>query len=829
MSGAEAAHVLGLISSIISIVEATKQVYDAVGDSASLPKNFKAAAIKLPLIIKLLEDAERYASNSDVSTQDAFVGTLTDCKGQAEALQLLFKKVMPDEGGDKYVRYMKAARTIGKGGRVESLMKRILDDLQLLSTKFPDSTTRRRKDQLTEAIQDVNRMEPSLPDNTQEASSYTNYGPGAQIVNASGGTQYNNTGPGQQYIDMRNLTSDDINHECLLALDCPDTLKVKNRLKEGKDRLLQESIDWILQDPGYIDWMNGNKISLLWIKGGAGKGKTMMSIGLVERLSSTADASAETLVTYSFCQNTDYKLNTLESIIKGMILRLVKQRPKLIGSLRSRWDVAGREFSENVTSWQSLWDIFLEMLEDCDRQRIYIVLDALDECQAERDNMDSFLKCLVRTGLQRPSKIKWLLTSRPTENTEKELLSGSYTALVDLELNSGHVSDGVKAYIESKMDELDRRQNYGRYLRRKIQMEIAAKAEDTYLWVSLACKALESICRDDALTAIQKLPPGLYSLYDQKFDQLHSTGLGQAVVGRTMRLLKAMMLAYRPLNLSEVNSVTGLSPADAKSAVRTCTSFIEMRNIESDDTFISISSSDIVFDNELNADDESDQDQDQELSVSIEFVHQSARDYLAGKAGDIVDEGYQRFDDGNIALNCVSHLSQMLSANLVGLPQLDSERHQGNKHMYTKLATLRYAATFWIRHLANAGNKTDIQDATAEDGEIGRFFQNKSLMWFECLALVGKLPAAMEDLRAFLDVRNLQDCLKFFLAVSEQHLMANVQFRKSRCAPCVAKADTKNGKVMEPSFENIPWHQLCRSIFARRNKNRVNNQSIRGD
>lgn len=47
---------------------------------------------------------------------------------------------------------MKAARTIGKGGRVETLVGGILDDLQLLATNFPDVTTPRGKDQLLRAI-----------------------------------------------------------------------------------------------------------------------------------------------------------------------------------------------------------------------------------------------------------------------------------------------------------------------------------------------------------------------------------------------------------------------------------------------------------------------------------------------------------------------------------------------------------------------------------------------------------------------------------------------------------------------------------------------------
>jgi hypothetical protein len=165
MSGIEAAGLaLSMISTIISIIDATNQVYEAVKDEAGLPTNFKTAATKLPLISKLLEDAERYVLAADEATETAFTPTLEDCKAQATQLQELFEKVMPEEGESKWDRYVKAARTIGKGGRVENLVGGILDDLQLLATRFPEVTTLRTKEQLAKAVEEVTKMEPSLPD-----------------------------------------------------------------------------------------------------------------------------------------------------------------------------------------------------------------------------------------------------------------------------------------------------------------------------------------------------------------------------------------------------------------------------------------------------------------------------------------------------------------------------------------------------------------------------------------------------------------------------------------------------------------------------------------
>jgi hypothetical protein len=493
-------------------------------------------------------------------------------------------------------------------------------------------------------------------------------------------------------------------------LRCPDTLAVKNRLKENKDKLLHKSIDWILQDSQYLNWRDGDDVCLLWVKGGAGKGKTMMSIGLIERLSYPQDES--TVVTYFFCQNADYELNTITAIIRGLILQLVNRQNELKESLRRRWDTENARFNEDITSWRTLWKVFSEMLHQCKCPKVYVIVDALDECQD--DGMADLLKLIVRTGLDQPSKIKWLLTSRPLDSAERELLAGPDQVLVSLELNSKPITDAVKSYIAFKVDELNRRCNYGPTLRQKIQAELIEKAEDTYLWVSLVCKRLESVHRDDALTTIQDLPPGLHPFYNRMFNQLNK---GEpALVRGCMRLLKAMMLAYRPLNVEEVGSVAGLSDqlVVIEACINRCASFIKGRGTD------------------------------------IEFVHQSARDYLTEKDGRSILDSHKYYGHGEIALNCLSYLTEQLTVNLIKLSRPDSTWKSAEKNAL--MASVDYAATFWVQHLECVKRTTLIQNALAEHGGVDIFFRTKFLEWLECLSLLDRLPRAREALSTLTDI-----------------------------------------------------------------------------
>jgi hypothetical protein len=127
-----------------------------------------------------------------------------------------------------------------------------------------------------------------------------------------------------------------------------------------------------------------------------------------------------------------------------------------------------------------------------------------------------------------------------------------------------------------------------------------------------------------------------------------------------------MMLAYRPLNIAEVDSVTGLSDqlVTIETLVDRCASFLKMQGID------------------------------------IEFVHQSARDYLSEKNGQSILDSYECYGHSEIILSCLSYLSQRLKVNLVDLPRPDSTRELMKRNAL--VASVDYTATLWVQHLNGA-------------------------------------------------------------------------------------------------------------------------------
>jgi hypothetical protein len=94
MSGAEARFVVSLIAGVISIIDATKTVYDAAKDAEGQPEAFRQVATRLPLVNEILHSAKERTKTLDESAQEALEPILESCKVKAKNLKKLFQKVI---------------------------------------------------------------------------------------------------------------------------------------------------------------------------------------------------------------------------------------------------------------------------------------------------------------------------------------------------------------------------------------------------------------------------------------------------------------------------------------------------------------------------------------------------------------------------------------------------------------------------------------------------------------------------------------------------------------------------------------------------------------
>ena len=202
MSGAEAIAVLGIISSIISIVDGTKQVYSAASNAKGLPEAFVEVANRLPVVETILESAKKHIEDNEADDEvcQRAKTVMEACKTKTEKLLKLFQKVVPADSASRTERYLAAVKTLGKGSRVETLMKGILEDVNLLAISNDLATeTNERGKELTKAINDITALSPSLLEDANDEAGFTAIHSGSGAINQSKGDQFNNPGSGHIY------------------------------------------------------------------------------------------------------------------------------------------------------------------------------------------------------------------------------------------------------------------------------------------------------------------------------------------------------------------------------------------------------------------------------------------------------------------------------------------------------------------------------------------------------------------------------------------------------------------------------------------------------
>jgi hypothetical protein len=148
---AEALAVVGIVSSIIQVVEFSAKVAERLNDFASsvgeVPRAFRHIQTELPLIIDSLRRIQKQSESGSVetSTVNAVWPVLKDCQREITRLQHILDKTVPSVGDSSWDRRKKAFQSLGKDKEVEEIANslsryvRVLTLHQALEVSKPES------------------------------------------------------------------------------------------------------------------------------------------------------------------------------------------------------------------------------------------------------------------------------------------------------------------------------------------------------------------------------------------------------------------------------------------------------------------------------------------------------------------------------------------------------------------------------------------------------------------------------------------------------------------------------------------------------------------
>ncbi|KAL7813521.1 hypothetical protein V8C44DRAFT_47758 [Trichoderma aethiopicum] len=338
---------------------------------------------------------------------------------------------------------------------------------------------------------------------------------------------------------------------CLRDLFLTDPRDDRIALKRKKGDRAQGTCEWIIGTEQITAWLgspqkvpsDGQTNNILWLHGHPGTGKSTMAIFFTEELPKVFSETDGKTLAYFFCDSNFDKQRSAVSIIRGLLLQLIQQHPQLLDYLMPRYRERGAKLFD---SFNALWEIFMTVASDQSTGEKYCIIDALDEC--DRESQEVLLRQLQETfdGDQNMN-VHILVTSRPYSEIQEYL--GLFPN-ADLATFPNATQD-IETCIEEKLAQLSRRKHYTQKLKDQIRDLLRYKAEGTFLWIGLACKELENVPSKDALKLLQDMPKGLHSLYQRLLD----TALAQSPEPSIIkRILSFVVVALRPLSVDELST-----------------------------------------------------------------------------------------------------------------------------------------------------------------------------------------------------------------------------------------------------------------------------------
>jgi ankyrin repeat protein len=439
----------------------------------------------------------------------------------------------------------------------------------------------------------------------------------------------------------------------------------------AKGKRVEGTCEWILGHTDYHAWLNG-AVSQLWISGGPGKGKTMMSIFLTEHLERKISTMENTHLVHYFFSFQDENRNTGVTLLQSLIHQIVTKRPHLKTHLLPY--IKPGNSQQPQLPLEPLWAIFKKLIQDPKLGTILCVLDGLDE--SDKDTTQILLPRLIDlvSSISLPplsTTFKLIVVSRDISG-----LKDCTRIKLDPD-NNESVHGDIEKFISIRVRDLSKIVGSRHECEREVQATLLERAEGTFLWVGFATyELMQKRTWAEVFDALKTLPSGLPAIYSR---MLHQIPARHRKI--SSKILQWVTMAFRPLTLLEIALAIGLkSPSSSislKHAIRDevvlCGSFLKVQYSE------------------------------------VTLIHQSVREYLLDEKqhNSPVLEAF-RIKPNEAHFEMAQTCFQFIKQSSLQQSSLIPYELQSREQLF-----LRYAAQHWLEHSASCSDLTaELFDST---------------------------------------------------------------------------------------------------------------------
>jgi hypothetical protein len=224
---------------------------------------------------------------------------------------------------------------------------------------------------------------------------------------------------------------------------------------------------WLLDSAEYQAWLKTDK-QTLFCPGIPGAGKTILTSIVIDDLQTRFQNKSSVGITYLYCNFRQHDEQKAKDLLASLLKQLRQELPSLPDIVKTLYNYYKKKqtrpsFDKVSRTLQSVAAMY---------SRVFIVADALDECQVSDRCQSKFLSEIF--SLQAKNRINFFATSRPIPDIEREFKGyPSHEILAS--------DKDVYRYLDSHMSDLPEFVLKRPDLQEEIKTKIAEAAEGMYI------------------------------------------------------------------------------------------------------------------------------------------------------------------------------------------------------------------------------------------------------------------------------------------------------------------------------------------------------------
>lgn len=490
--------------------------------------------------------------------------------------------------------------------------------------------------------------------------------------------------------------------ECLAALFLKDA---RDPREVAANQRCEGTNDWIFDVKIFRRWEQNESQSLLWILGGPGCGKTVLSTSIINHFEGPVRVGLrDEQVAFYYWDDKNELQNKAITMFRSILWQLLRQTQTLFQHILDDFELQGSRLFEST---QSLTRILFNILRDPQLPTLHIVLDGLDECHdSSRDELLRFLRHVREISPTR-SHVKVVILSRPYDGILNEIDNQPV-----IHLAPDVLQDDINRYVGKRVLELAKTRRYDENLASQVEHVVSARADGMFLWAALTLRDLETTPLRAVHSKLKDPPKSLWQVYSSLLGNIPENAKETA-----RDILIWVTTATRPLTLEEL-AILLLFQYDSNASA---SSDVSLDEIEAD---VRLCGPILVI-----------------RDRQVHLVHQSAKDFLLGDAKDTQKHPSSSYfavdlDDSHtrLAQICITYLA---SNDFASGPLVNVESRFGNDSVleahYTKYPFLRYSSAHWLYHAEKYNKDTkicaDIEPLRPRESD-GNFMAWFQMYWF---------------------------------------------------------------------------------------------------